>query len=496
MRKLETRLFGFQLTNIISMVLLFLLAFAIALAALVLSSLLWTRQIGNATTVCDGCPGIIDFILTDNSTLSPIINQTLKFNGECGLQTFINALDNITIIDFRSLSQYIVGQDNCSEFTTPQDAYDQAILDGKGGDSGQGAIIIIKPGNYDFSGTQFPVLQTGITFYGLPGGSVFFSSTDTTSGIYINTSPDALTSVVFNGISFGAINDTNGFILNISSGKTIIDTCYCMDSNFRIYLGTENATTLESTNSIFKPLPPNDFITGVGSDIDITFENVKLDNQVVGTQGGHIFNLANGFNELNLLKIYFIFKFYNGTVLGPLSNPPYTTVNLIFMRGSSIEGLFSGVINYFALQSGSLIYDIGGSIMSFQGPFIAQLTDSTTPGDFISIKLFACDVETANSTIEYSDSVTVIGTVLIQIINDFLVVTNDDDIIYIPGATAGDVLEILLTGTTLRTASAPGGTYITGPNPALAFLSLASSVSINGATTANGVTKTVIPFLA
>jgi hypothetical protein len=473
------------------------LALILGITSLILVCILYTKGFieGNSTNICDGCPGIISIINTDNST-SSLINQTLNFNGECGIETFINS-DNITITDLRGLSPYIVGQDGCSEFLTPQDAYNQAILDGKGGDTGPGAVIIIKPGNYDFTGSQFPILQSGIVFKGLSWAGVYFTSSDTTSGIYTNISPNASTNVIFKDISFGSINDTNGFLLNISSGRTILDTCYCQDTNFRVYVGKEDLAFFVSYNSKFSPLPPSDFVTSEGNGT-ITWKDVRLVNNFMGTQGGHVFNLALGFGTLNLFNIIVMFSSYDGIILGPNTLPIIDT-SVIQVSNSVLQHLFIGPVlfeSYFAKHVGTVTYDIGGSKFYFKGPLITQSTDSTQPGDIINILLFANEISTGNATISYVDTVSVIAEVNIQITCCTISVSNNDNILYIPTATVGDTLDIILTSTTLTTQSAPGGIYLTGPNPALANLALAGSVSLNGATTANGVTVSTIVFLS
>lgn len=492
--RLDRTLSGFQTTNIISMLLLFLLAATIAIIALILASILWTRQLGNATTVCDGCPGVVDFIETDNSTLGGLVNNTLFLNGECGLQTFLD-FPNISFINFRSLSQYVVGQDGCSAFLTPQEAYNQAILDGKGGETGPGAIIIIKPGNYDFTGEQFPILQSGIVFYGLHWAGVYFTSTDTTSGIYTSISPTSLTHVIFYGISFGAINDTNGFVLNISSGRTILDTCYCMDTNFRVYVGKEDSAFFVSYNSKFNPLPPSDFVTAEGPNATVTWKDVRVVN-TAGTPGGHMFNLQTAFASLNLLDTVTMFTNYNGIILGPSTNPPVSSANLVRISDMFMEQLDVITFGYLAKQSGSINYIIIGSNILLNGPLITQDTDSTNPGDIINITLLSSQIRTTNATISYDAAVTEISFVNVQITNCNLIVINSDDILTIPAATAGDILNVTLTGSVISTQSAPGGNYLTGPGASFATLNLAGSVSLNGATTATGVTVVTLPFLA
>src|SRR4029078_1977337 len=83
----------------------FIIAFCVALAAVILTSIVWTEKSGNAT-ICNGCQGIVGTVSTDNGTLIPIIDQTLRFRGVSGINTYIRGLDNITIDNLRDLTPY------------------------------------------------------------------------------------------------------------------------------------------------------------------------------------------------------------------------------------------------------------------------------------------------------------------------------------------------------------------------------------------------------
>src|ERR1041385_2975935 len=148
---------------------LIILGFIMALIALILASILWTRQTcsnpicqacnntctdcnttcldcnttctdcnttcldcnttcTDCNSTCTGCmelctnqSGKIDIIYTDNSTL--VTNGSLGITGVCGIETFIDSMGNVSITNLRELSPYIVGQDSCSFFATPQEAY-------------------------------------------------------------------------------------------------------------------------------------------------------------------------------------------------------------------------------------------------------------------------------------------------------------------------------------------------------------------------------------
>lgn len=452
----------------------------------------------DCNSTCDSCvqacsnqTGKIEVIYTDNSTFSP--NSTLGFTGVCGLETYIDLMGNITITNRRDLSPYVVGTDECSNFATPQEAYDQAVLDGKGGPGGQGAIILIKPGNYDFGSTLFQVLQTGITFIGLQKGKVIFSATSLTGGIYVNTALDMNNFVHFIGITFGDIGSANGFLLDITSGHTVVQDCYCFNSNFRILTGAEDGTRLNIKDSELRPLPPNDFLTGVLSNTSILIENVNMFIDS-GSPGGHIINMANGFNDLTILKSNIYLNYYNGLLQGPSPNIVGTS-NLFDLRFTEItQSVFSitGFDNYVILQSGNINCNLQENYISLQGFVLYQSVDSVTANshNFLAeLNTF----ETGNSTI--FNAAAVIGFNEIDFFNNFLRVINVDEIINIPLFTAGDSLISRLIGTTISTTAGPGGTYAIGPNVGIATLYVGSSLSLEQATTTSGFTVVNLGFL-
>jgi hypothetical protein len=394
-------------------------------------------------------------------------------------------MGNITMTNKRELSPYIVGPDECSEFTTPQAAYNQAVLDGKGGPNGPGAIILIKPGNYDFGNTLFQVLQTGITFFGLEKGKVIFSATSQTGGIYINTLLDKNNFVQFDGITYGDSGSVNGFLLNITSGYTIIQNSYCFNSNFRILVGAEDGVSVTIRNSELKPLPPNDFLTGILSNVSILIENVNMliDS---GSAGGHIINLSNGFQELTVLKSFIYLNYYNGLLHGPLANILSGPNTFYLLYTFITETVFSitGFDNYVILQSGNINCILEFNSISLQGFILYQNVNSVTANfhNFLATKNI---FETGNSTI--FNAASVIGFNEIDFFDDFMRVSNVNEIIKIPLFTAGDNIIIRLIGTIFTTLAGAGGTYAIGPNiPSPLYIG--NSLSIGQSTVATGFT--------
>jgi hypothetical protein len=396
-------------------------------------------------------------------------------------------MGNITMTNKRELSEYIVGPDECSEFTTPQEAYDQAVLDGKGGPSGQGAIIFIKPGNYDFGNTLFQVLQTGITFLGIEKGKVIFSATSQTGGIYVNTLLSNNNFVQFNGITFGDPGSSNGFLLNITSGYTVIENCFCFNSNFRILVGAEDGVNLNIIDSELTPLPPNDFLTGIKSNVSILIENVdmRIDS---GSVGGHIINFNNGFNELRVLRSFILLNYYNGFLNGPLSNIVSGPNTFDLMHTEITQTVFSisSQSNHVILQSGNINCNLQFNSISINGFILYQNVNSVT-ANFHNLLTSSNYFETGNSTI--LNEASVIGHNEIDFFNNIMRVDNVPQIIKIPSFTAGDSLLIRLIGTSFTSTAGVGGTYAIGPNiPSLLFIGNSLSISQSTVTTGFVVT--------
>lgn len=476
------------------------LALAIAIIALILSGLMWPNQ-GCNTPICKNCnssctqcianctntTGKITTIITDNNTLTGI-NGTLNISGLCGIRTDIDSSGNLTISDVRELSKYVVGQDNCSEFTTPQDAYNQAILDGV-----TAATIFIKPGIYSFGDTLFPITTPGITFYGLPGGNVIFMSNATTGGITTTTTLDMINFVIFQGITFGGIGDSNGFLLNVTSGQTIITNCFCLNSNFRIMVADGTALTIRESQ--INTLPPSDFITGIGTDLSVLMEDVDM-YVTQGVVGGHVINMPLGFNNISIFTCDIWLNFYDGLIAGPLSGS--TSDNLVLIRLSEIaETIFASPIfpTHLILQNGHINVNLYHNQINVDGFILYQNVNSVT-ADVHNLLMVFNNVETGNSTVRID--ATVIGGVNdINFFHNNLNVVNAQDYIYIPTATAGDGLNIKLIATSLDTTTVGPGEYCLGPQPAITALYIVGggSVHLGGATVCNGVTQSNLAFL-
>lgn len=474
----------------------FLIGFLVALAAVIMSSVILTMINGNAT-ICDNCDGIVSIVSTDNGTLSPIFNQTLKFRGISGIVTEILGSDNITINNLRDLTAYTVSPDGGSEFLTPQAAYNQAVLDGK--NSSFPAVIIIAPGSYDFGTTQFPITTSGIAWVASPGvtgssGIVIFTSSSTSGGIMISFPFDPLlsTTILFKGITFGALNDNNGFLINHTQGYIDLVECGCINSNFRIVAGGAGLTTfsyISSSLSYYQPLAPSDFITTVDTNVAIILQYVNIFQfSTSSTTGGSLLNALSGLQQIRFISCFILYTHYDEIIQGALSG---NFGGLIQFENSYIEGGGANQNTVFYLQGGAMVMQISSSSITVQGSLVLQ-TQESLPNEQHDITIKNSYIITNNSTVYYNASLTTTGNINCQFINCYLEVDNDQYIINIQSATAPDTLNFVLSQTLIKTAGGPGTDFALGPGPLLATIQVGSSNCLNGCTTVNNMNYVAI----
>lgn len=463
---------------------MFLILFIIAAIGLILASVLTTRANGNS--ICENCDGIVSTVFTDNQTLSPIKNQSLKFNGICGLKSFINSIDNITFTNLGQITPYIVGQDNCSQFKTPQAAYLQTILDGQ-----TNAIILIKPGTYDFENVQFPIKQIGTTLKAISPGTVIFSATGLNGGILVQTTVDLLNNVLFSGITFGLENDANGFLINNTAGELVLSECSSSNSNLRILLGGVDLSILSIINCIFKAFPPNDFITTTTQFVEIFIDNTQFIqvNSISAnfSQGGHIINIQNGVDEVRLYNVIVVSMLYDGIILGPLSGLTYSVSNIIQVQNMNILMFGSTNFPHFLQQHGPVTLELQSVDFNLIGPLVFQALN-TTSGEMHNLLISNSQITSNNATIKNDPSVISIGINNIKIINSFLNVAVGSLIINIPNAFGSDTLNVTVSNLLITTQAPALGDYALGPGPFFATINIANSATTNGATNANGFT--------
>jgi len=471
----------------------FVVCFSMGLAALILTGVLYTKS--NTSEICANCLGIVNSVVTDNGTLSPINSQSLNFHGINGIRVGLND-PIITIDDKRWISEYIVRQDGTGEFLTPQEAYNQAILDGRGG-SGLPAVIIIGPGTYDYGDTQFQVTTSGISFVALPGvvgssGAVIFKATGLNGGIHVDIPLDLTKGVIFQGITFGDLSDTIGFLLNTTQGQCSLYQCASLDSNFRILTGgTGPFTILGMVDCAFQTLPPNDFVTTMNQNTVVIAKNVQWTQLGIGanvSSGGYLFNFANGIAEMRMWNSFMVFNLYNGVFQGPLSG--ITGEGLISVVGTQIIINDAGnPVACFLRQTGSNNVFIDSSTFSLQGPLIYQTEDSVT-GDAHSLHCSNAVISSKNATIANEASVTIIGNNNYQFFNTYMKTNPDPLVINIPSATIPDVLNVIFTGVTVDTTAIPLGDYVQGPGALFATIKVGTSTSVSGANNAAGFSYT------
>lgn len=470
-----------------TLIFIFIILFILGLIGVILSSVLWTETTGNAT-ICNNCPGTVNFVFTDNGTLSPIQNHSLKFNGLSGIKVKLELPDIINIDNLRDLTPYTVDCRGGSEFLTPQEAYHQALIDGKGGGVGDlQAIIIISPCKYDFGTTQFEINTSSIIwsslspFTGLTSG-VIFTASGPSGGIHVSLPLDLTQYMIFQGISFGDIDDTiNGFVLNVTQGQCIMAECSCTNSNFRIFIGGEGFTIFSSFDSSFRPTPPNDFITTIDSNTVIVFKHTQIIQLSPVSPGGFIFNFNNGIGQSRMLDLFIVFDsytaIYNSPVAGSIGG------GLIQIEKSTILAN-DAVFPYFLKQNGPFILQIFTSDISIQGPLIYQNSDSIN-GDTHNVIVANSYITSKNTTFFIEPTVNIIGQNNYEISNSRLTVTVDLYFINIVTASGSDFLNIILVGTTTKTTQVSLGISAIGPIGFSTFTT-GGSFSLNGATAISG----------
>lgn len=472
---------------------LFFVSFVLALIAVALSGVLLNNS--STGTICDSCNGIVENITTDNGT-TVLIDNTINIKGKSGIITALENMNKDVIINnLRDLTPYTVSPDGESEYLTPQEAYNAAVADGRGG-LGLPAVIIMSPGTYSFYDTQFEVTTPGISFVSFasaPGssGAVVFTANSSTGGIHVDIPLDLNKGVIFQGITFGAIGDTIGFLLNQTRGQCSLYMCAAQDSNFRIVSGGApmgEFTIIGSFASSFNTLPPNDFVTTTDPSTVVFFENTHWTQLGVGapvSNGGYIFNFYNGIGEARFVASFSVHNAYDGFMKGPA--PGVGQGSLSFDRSKVIINEGVNLMSCFIRLSGPFGMGIIGSDFSLQGPLIYQ-TENSSVGDRHVLYLFNSPVTSHNSTILYDPSVNIVGIVEYNIFNSVAYTQNEPLLINIPFATAPDNIVITLSSDTIRTNGPPNSDYAIGPDPSLATIYVGTSTSINGANTATGFT--------
>lgn len=494
--KFNQKLSNVQITLYSVLIFTFLFCFLVGLAALVLSSILFQETTGNST-ICNNCPGVVNVIYTNNGTLSPLVNQSLSFNGTSGIDVSIVLPNVITITNLRDLTSYTVDCNGGSEFLTPQDAYNQAIIDGKGGGIGLNAVIIIAPCVYDFGTTQFLINTSNIIWSTLApvstiADTIVFSSSGPLGGIQVTLPLNSAQYMIFQGITFGLPGDNvNGFVLNVTQGQCTLSYCSCDSSNFRISVGGDGFTIFTTSESTFRPLPPNDFITTVDSNTVIIFESTDIIEVSSGTPGGHIFNYGNGIGESRMFDLFIVFDEYNGVYQGPFTGTSGEGTIQIEKATILVNDL---AFPYFFKQEGSYNLEIFGSSFSLQGPLIYQNQDclSTETHNLVFAKNI---INSKNATILIESNVTIIGNNQYSLTHSSLTVTMDTLIINMPADSPTDLVNVTLANTLIETTGAALSVYAIGPDVVTATISVGSSNSLNGANAVSGFSYVALTAL-
>jgi hypothetical protein len=475
-----------------SLLVIFVICFGIALAALILTGVLYTKS--NSSEICQNCLGIVNTVITDNGTLSPIDSQSLTFHGINGIRI---ELSNPTIIvdDKRWITEYVVRSDGTGEFLSPQEAYNQAILDGRGGDD-LPAVILIGPGTYSFGDTQFPITQTGISWVSLPAASgatsnVIFTATSSTGGILVDAVLNFSKFVLFQGITFGGIGDSIGFLLNHTQGQCQLISCASLDSNFRIVTGQEGFfTILGATDCVFQTLPPNDFVKTSGPNGVVVFKGTTLLQLGFGapvTVGGYLFNLEEGISSCQLTDCFVIMGHYNAIFKGPTTGLGFTSGGVIGIKECDIQLNDANPTASVIIHTGTFRMTIVSSTFIIQGSLIYQIEDSLA-GEIHDLECIGSFITSKNATIANEPIVAIIGNNNYRFFTTYLKTNPDIYIINLPSSTNPDTLTVRLTSVTVDTQSPSLGAYALGPGALVSNLEVGNSISISGANTATGFT--------
>jgi hypothetical protein len=479
---------------------IFFVVLAIAIAALFLPVAVIGPKGVNGINGVDGTNGIdgingtngtdsVDIVITDNQTLTPLINQTLKIFGISGITTSIENTDEITINNLRDVSKYIVNCDGTSQFLTPQDAYNTAVADGKGG-TGPPALIVIAPCIYDFGSTLFQITTPGIDWVSLSPNVigynyVIFTASSNTGGIEIDVPFNLSLGVSFIGIKFGLLGDTNGFLLNHIQGAFTLDKCSTHIANMRIITNG----FLFITSSLFFVWPPYNFIKTVSNSAYVFIESTNINDLGSGTTGGFVFDLSDGVNQVQLKSSFIETSTYEAVFKGPTGSSTglvivdYTFVSVSFNFGNPLGSFFR--------QSGISNIQISSSTFQLMASLIYQNEDSS-PGDVHKLLCVNSNIVTqAEAIIENDVNVTIIGQCDYQFFNTKMTAVTDPYVINIPAASGTDLFNVIFVGVSIQSTSPPLGDYATGPSP-FSSIQVGSSTCINGATNANGFIYTAL----
>jgi len=483
---------AFRTSFFLSLIFVFIICFLLGIAALILTGVLYTKT--NTGEVCNNCDGIINTIFTDNDTLSPIDSQSLSFHGINGIR--VNMADPTIIVDDkRWLTEYVVRPDGTGEFLHPIDAYNQAVADGRGG-IGTPAIIIIGTGTYDFGDTQFQITVPGISWVAMPAapgasGNVIFTATSSTGGINVDAPLNFTKFVVFQGITFGGVADSIGFLLNHTQGQCQLFSCSSLDSNFRIVTGQEGFfTILGATQCVFQTLPPNDFLKTSGPNGVIVFKDTTLLQLGFGvpvTVGGYLFNLEEGVSSCQLTNCFVIMGHYYAIFKGPTNGLGFSSGGVIGIRQSEIQLNDGNPTASVLIHTGTFRLTIVSSTFSLQGSLIYQI-DESVAGEIKELECIGSFITSKNATIANEASVTIIGNCNYRFFSTYLKTNPDIYIVNIPTSTNPDTLLVRLTSVTVDTQAVSLSDYALGSGALVSTLEVGNSVSISGANTASGFT--------
>ncbi len=412
-----------------------------------------------------------------NSSITADVLSAISTTSKMVGADYVSLLSN--------LSPYVVDALGNGTFLTVQAAYEQAVLDGRGGASGIPAVILILPGVYDFGSTLFTISVGGIHFLAVTDAgisdAVVFSASGTGGGIQVDTG-SSVPGTDFAGITFGKPGDgTNGFLLeHVSSSTIYYSKCGSTSSNIRVVnSGSATYTALfdDCIFSFFSVASGVDIFTSANPNAVLAIKDSIIQDTAVSGAGGSIINVTGGAVQINLNNVSVTFanftNFFAATGTAPVTLlASYTRVEYV--------GFTSAVfVNWTAPLAAYVDH------LFLLGQFVGFFQSGTVPVGQISV------ITAVNSyLITPLGGLVLDGPVIGHVFltsqaNNWLAASSP---LLINGiaSSAGDVITAIISNTLVQTSGTSGSAYADLAGSGTGTILVGSSNSINGANTVTG----------
>lgn len=374
-------------------------------------------------------------------------------------------------------SLYHVGPD--MKWNSPQKAYYAAVQEA----DPSGSVIMLMPGVYSYGTEQFDITVPNIVFRGASNtpNIVIFTADNTNGGIHIDYPVNALNNFVsFEGITFGLPGNSNGFLLNLTGGQVVLSQCAVSDSNFRASVGGNGFSIFASVGSTFNGLPPNSLITTVDSNTVIFLERnhiTQLGNGVPVSPGGYLIDMSNGIGECRTVSNHIVFGAYDAVMKTPESGfdgEGQIVLNddiIIVNDGGSAPLIKQGGGSYTCIIKGAHFYLQGG---------ICSIMSNSSSDESHTISIFSSTISSKNTLFYSGEDVTILGLNTVLVFNSNLAVENSNLFVNITSMMETDKLELVITGTNLKTQGTYNSVCARGPSNKFATVSVSHSSVIGG----------------